>query len=121
MQRLVTCPGQRVAPGPLPRKTYEFLDADPVPIRLSLLMIGHTALAGVSGEVFTPVWARLKDQSPFAHLLMLTLCNGYSGYLPDDAPYKQISYEIPVSPGKKGSAEHGIIDTLIPMMRQNGE
>ncbi len=119
MQRLVTCPGQRVAPGPLPRKTYEFLDADPVPIRLSLMMVGHTALAGVSGEVFTRVWERLKDQSPFAHLLMLTLCNGYSGYLPDDAAYKQISYEIAVSPVKKGCAENGIIDKLLAMMDQD--
>jgi hypothetical protein len=118
-QREVTCPGQRVTPGPLPRKTYEFLDADPVPIRLSVLMIGHTAVTGVSGEVLTRVWERLKGQSPFAHLLMVTLCNGYSGYLPDDAAYEQISYEIATSLVKKGCAENSIVDGLLAMMDLN--
>jgi hypothetical protein len=118
-QREVTCPGQRVNPGPLPRKTYEFLDADPVPIRLSLLMVGHTAVVGVSGEVLTRVWERLKGQSPFAHLLMVTLCNGYSGYLPDDAAYEQISYEIATSLVRKGCAENSIVDGLLAMMDLN--
>jgi len=117
-QRVVTCPGQQVAPGPLPRAHYEFGDADPVHIRLSLLMIGHTTLAGVSGEVLTRIGQRLKNESPFAHTLMLTLCNGYSGYLPDDDAYQQISYEIATSHVKRGCAEGAIVDGLTDMMDQ---
>jgi len=118
-ERVVTCPGQQVAPGPLPRTHYDFGDAGPVPIRLSLLMIGHTALAGVSGEVLTRIGQRLKGESPFAHTLMLTLCNGYngySGYLPDDDAYQQISYEIATSHVKRGCAEGAIVDGLMDMM-----
>jgi hypothetical protein len=47
MQQVVTCPGKKTAPGSR-RLTVapEFLDADPVDIRLSLLMLNHIALAG---------------------------------------------------------------------------
>jgi hypothetical protein len=119
MQRVVTCSGQQVTPGDLPRKTYEFRDVDPVSIRLSVLMIGHTVLAGVSGEPFTRVWQQLKTQAPFAHLIMVTHCNGTSGYLPDAAAYDQISYEIAASHVKKGCAENGVVDGLLAMMNQD--
>ena len=115
-QKVFSCPGQQVMPGPLPRATYEFKAADPVPIRLSLLMIGHVALAGVSGEVLTKIAERLKSESPFSQTLMLTHCNGSSGYLPDDAAYKQISYEIAVSGVQKGCAEDGIVNGILNLM-----
>jgi len=115
-QRAVSCPGQQVAPGNLPRDKYEFRDADPVPVRLSLLMIGNTVLAGVSGEPFTRVWQQLKTQAPFSHLLMLTHCNGTSGYLPDAAAYEQVSYEIATSHVKRGCAETSVVDGLLAMM-----
>ena len=81
-------------------------------------MIGHTALAGVSGEVLTRIGQRLKNESPFAHTLMLTLCNGYIGYLPDDDAYQQISYEIATSRVKRGCAEGAIVDGLLDMLDQ---
>jgi hypothetical protein len=118
MQRVVNCPGQQVTPGTLPRDTYEFRDTDPVPIRLSLLMIGHTVLAGVSGEPFTQVWQQLRTQAPFAHLIMVTHCNGTSGYLPDAAAYEQVSYEIVSSHVKKGCAETAVVEGLLAMMDQ---
>ena len=62
--KVVTCPGRRVEPGPTPRAEYKFNDADPVNIRLSLLMINDLALAGVSGEVFTLIAQRLQKDSP---------------------------------------------------------
>jgi hypothetical protein len=118
-QRVITCPGQRVVPGPLPRANYQFDDAAPVPIRLTLLMIQHTALAGVSGEVLTRIGQRLKSESPFSGTLMLTHTNGSSGYLPDDVAYQQISYEIATSRVKKGCAEDGIVNHFLEMMDGN--
>ena len=79
-------------------------------------MIGHVALAGVSGEVLTKIAERLKSESPFSLTLMLTHCNGSSGYLPDDDAYKQISYEIAVSRVQKGCAEGGIVNGILDMM-----
>ena len=117
-QKVVTCPGRKLPPGPRRRRdqNYRFLDADPVPIRLSVLMINHIALVGVSGEVLTMIGQRLKQESPFSQTIMMTHCNGSSGYLPDDAAYDQISYEIAVSRVKRGCAEDAIVNGLLDLM-----
>jgi len=118
MQSVVSCPGQRAVARPRPDRGYDFKDADPVTIRLSLLMVNHIVLTGVSGEVLTMIGQRLKKESPFAHTIMVTHCNGSSGYLPDDAAYQQISYEITTSRVKKGCAENAIVNSLVEMMDQ---
>jgi hypothetical protein len=81
-------------------------------------MVSHIALTGVSGEVLTMIGQRLKKESPFAHTIMVTHCNGSSGYLPDDAAYQEISYEITTSRVKKGCAENAIVNGLVEMMDQ---
>ena len=39
-----------------------------------------------------------------------------SGYIPDDAAYDQISYEIVVSRVKRGCAEDAIVNGLLDMI-----
>ncbi|MBL9210582.1 MAG: neutral/alkaline non-lysosomal ceramidase N-terminal domain-containing protein, partial [Opitutaceae bacterium] len=58
-QLTVTCPGKRTVQMPARGKEYQFADADPVPIRLSLLVVGDIAFAGVSAEVLTNIGLRL--------------------------------------------------------------
>jgi hypothetical protein len=116
-QTAVTCPGQKLTPGPRRRPHYVFEDANPVDVRLSLLRIGHIAFAGVSGEVLTMIGQRFKKQSPAPHTAMITHCNGSSGYLPDDDAYNQVSYEIQVSKVKPGCAEKAIIEGLLTLFR----
>ncbi|MEK7408586.1 MAG: neutral/alkaline non-lysosomal ceramidase N-terminal domain-containing protein [Acidobacteriota bacterium] len=117
-QKVVSCPGRRLAPGFKPRATkHEWVDADPVEIRLSLLRIGNIALAGVSGEVLTMIGQRLKKESRLPATMMLTHCNGSSGYLPDDAAYQQVSYEITTARVKPGCAEKAIASGLVDMIR----
>jgi len=119
-QRVVTCPGQKRADESTPpRPPIRFVDADPVAIRVSLLRIGHLALAGVSGEVLTMIGERLKAESPFSNTYMVTHANGAVGYIPDDAAYDQVSYEIWVSPIKRGCAENAIVGALLDMMDQH--
>lgn len=116
-QRVVSCPGQKRADASTPpRPPIRFVDADPVAIRVSLLRIGPVALAGVAGEVLTMIGERLKAESPFTNTFMVTHCNGSVGYIPDDAAYDQVSYEIWVSPLKRGCAENAIIGALLEMM-----
>lgn len=116
--KVVTCPGKKVPPGSrrLTPLEYTFLDADPVDIRLSLLMVNHIAFAGVSGEVLTMIGQRLKKESPLANTIMVTNCNGSSGYIPDDAAYSEISYEIVSARVKKGCAEHAIVEGFLDLM-----
>jgi len=116
MQKVVTCPGKRTIQSPGPNREYKTEDADPVPIRLSLLVINDIAIAGVSGEVLTNISLRLKKESPFNRTIMVTHCNGSSGYLPDDAAYDQVSYEIVTTRVKRGCAENAIVNGLVEMM-----
>ncbi len=117
-QRVVTCPGRRAERVPGPRPEYRFTDSDPVNIRLGLLMIGRVALSGVSGEVLTPIALRLKQESPFTQTIMVTHANGSSGYIPDDASYEQVSYEITATRLKPGCAENEIVNGLLDLMRR---
>ena len=116
VQQVVTCPGRKVDTGPLPRKDYTFTDAGPVNIRLSLLMLTDIALTGVSGEVLTMIHQHLKKESPFSRTLMVTHTNGSSGYIPDDAAFNQVSYEITTSHLKPGCAENAIVNGFLGMM-----
>jgi neutral ceramidase len=118
-QQVITCPGQKVALGPEPRRHYTFLNAPPVNIRLSLLRLNKVALAGVSGEVLTPIFYHLLRESPFKDVIMVAYANGYSGYIPNDAAYNQISYEITATHLKPGCAENGIVNGLVALMRQH--
>jgi len=115
-QRVITCPGRRVGPGPRPRAEYTFEDDAPVNIRLSLLMLNEIALTGVSGEVLTPIYQRLKQASPFTDTVMVAHANGSSGYIPHDAGFDQVSYEITTTRLKPGCAESGIVNGLLQMM-----
>jgi Neutral/alkaline non-lysosomal ceramidase, N-terminal len=116
MQSVVTCPGKRTVQAPGPGRQYKWEDADPVSIRLSLLVINDIAITGVSGEVLTNIGLRLKKESPFTRTIMVTHCNGSSGYLPDDAAYEQVSYEITTTRVKPGCAENAIIDGFLKML-----
>lgn len=120
-QQVANCPGRRVEPGPAPRAEYKFTDTDPVPIRLGLLMIDRVALASVSGEVFTLISQRLKKESPFTQTLMVTHTNGSSGYIPNDAAFEPVSYEVTASRLKPGCAEDSIVNGLLDLMRRAGE
>lgn len=115
----ITCPGRRLQPGPRQRTDYKWEDADAVPIRLSLLMLNNIALAGVSGEVFTKIYWHLERESPFSHTVMITHANGSSGYIPDDAAFTDISYEITTSHLKPGCAETGIVNGFSKLMQQH--
>jgi neutral ceramidase len=117
-QQVISCPGRKVAPGPLPRKDYTWEDTEPVSIRLSLLRIGDIALAGVSGEVLTMINEHLKTEISSGHIVMLTHANGSSGYIPDDAAFAQVSYEITASHLKPGCAENAIVNGFAKMMAQ---
>jgi Neutral/alkaline non-lysosomal ceramidase, N-terminal len=115
-QKVATCPGRRVEPGPTPRAEYTFNDADPVNIRLGLLMINDVALAGVSGEVFTVIAQRLARESRVRPTIMVTHTNGSSGYIPSDDSFEPVSYEVTASRLKPGCAERAIVNGFLELI-----
>jgi hypothetical protein len=116
VQKVVTCPGKRTVQTPAAGREYKIEDTEPVPIRLSLLVFNDIAFAGVSGEVLTNISLRLKRESPFNRTIMVTHGNGSSGYIPDDAAYDQVSYEITTTRVKRGCAEDAIVNGFLEMM-----
>lgn len=117
-QEVVSCPGRKVEPRPLPRKEYKWEDAEPVSIRLGLVKIDDIALAGVSGEVMTRIQEHLKKESSLKETVMVTHANGSSGYIPDDVAFGEVSYEITTSRLKPGCAENAIVGAFVKMMRE---
>jgi hypothetical protein len=116
-QKWVTCPGGKLERQEGAPNRFTFQEGPPVEIHLGLLMIGDVALAGVSGEVLTMIHERLKKQSPLKHTIMVTHANGAVGYIPDDAAYEQVSYEITATRLKRGCAEGAIVNGLLELMR----
>jgi hypothetical protein len=118
-QKWVSCPGGRLAAEPGTPQRFKLQEAAPVEIHLTLMTIGDVALAGVSGEVLTMIHERLKKESPLKHTIMVTHANGAIGYIPDDAAYDQVSYEITSTRLKRGCAEDAIVNGLLDLMRGN--
>jgi neutral ceramidase len=79
-------------------------------LRISYLGIGAVDLVGISGEVTTLIDRHLREQLRGRNPLLLTLTNGYSGYLPDDASYARgVTFEVDKSQFAPGCAEASII------------
>ena len=115
--KTVSCPGRtRTDQG---RAGYPgtYVDADVVPIRLSMLKIGNIEIGGVNAEVFNPIAQRFKARSASARTMMATLTNGMamSGYIPNDEAYAQNTFEVVSSRLKQGCAETSIIDGLLDL------
>lgn len=114
----VTCPGrQRINEG---RSgvvgTYQ--DADPLEIRLGVLMVGDVAIAQVNAIPYAAVGLRLKNESPYARTMLTARANGMSraGYIPDDASYGHQIFSVLNSPVKPGCAETAIVDGILDLM-----
>ncbi|MCI1778579.1 MAG: neutral/alkaline non-lysosomal ceramidase N-terminal domain-containing protein [Bacteroidales bacterium] len=91
-----------------------------VHLKLCLLEIDDIALAGINAEIFNEIAIRLKNESPFARTMMVTLTNGTanSGYVPNDAAFGYQTFEVLSSRCKPGYAENGIINGFLDLMQQ---
>jgi hypothetical protein len=120
-QSSFSCPGRKRTDSGRAGYPGTYVDAEPVPIRLSLLTIGDIAVGGVNAEVFTLVAQRLKRESPLKRTIMATLTNGLapSGYIPPDAAFGFNTFEVLSSRLKPGCAESGIVDGLIDLMERS--
>ena len=114
----MTCPGRKRTDSGRAGYPGSYVDADPIPIRLSLLKLGDIALAGVNAEVFTAIAQRLKRESPLKHTMMVTLTNGMapSGYIPNDAAFGYNTFEVVSSSLKPGCAETAITDGVLDLI-----
>jgi hypothetical protein len=117
-QKTVTCPGRKRTDSGRAGYPGTYVDADPIPIRLSLVRVADVAITGVNAEVFTTIAQRLKRESPLKHTMMATLTNGMapSGYIPNDAAFGYNTFEVVSSNLKPGCAETAIVDGLLDLI-----
>ncbi len=98
--------GQESYPGTLPPPpvlSYAYPSAPDEVLELSLFRIGQTALIGCKSEITTPIFAKIREQSPFAHTMMGTLLNGGQGYVATDWDYDRFTYPALHSPFARGA------------------
>lgn len=116
----VTCPGrERTNQG---RAGFEgtYKEGSPVEIRLGLLRIGDVMIGAVNAEVFNLIAQRLKRESPYAATMMATLTNGSarSGYIPDDASFGKLTFEVLSSRLQPGCAESAIVNGILDLIEK---
>lgn len=114
-QRTVACP---VKAGQDVMETMKQELVDSVPLRLALVKLNEVALVGVSGEVVTAIYRRLRDESPLARTLLISIANDRIGYLPDDARFDRPVHSVNGCPIARGYAEDAIVDGVVGMISE---
>ena len=117
-QSIVTCPGRRRLDTLREGAPGSYQDGEPVNLRLGVLRIGSVALASVDAEIYSTIARRLKEQSPLANTLVVTLANGRadSGYIPNDAAFGAFTFQVLSSRLKPGCAETAIVDGWLDLL-----
>jgi hypothetical protein len=64
-----------------------------VELTLQVLRIGDTVICAIPCEVFVEIGMGLKEASPFRHTVIISLANGYNGYLPTPEQHALGGYE----------------------------
>jgi Neutral/alkaline non-lysosomal ceramidase, N-terminal len=88
-------PGKSAAKDHFPQSSYE--KGPDVEIRLTALRVGDLVLCGISGEVMTEIGMEIKNKSLYPSTVILTHCNGSSGYICTDKAFSEGGYEVKVS------------------------
>lgn len=120
-QKTISLPGRRRTSGNQRagvEATYE--DTADVSLRLSLLMIDDIAIGGGSAEIYNMIAQRFKKESPYARSIFVSMANGSSntGYIPDDAAYGRLTFEVLSARCKPGYAETGIVNGLLDLINE---
>jgi neutral/alkaline ceramidase-like enzyme len=120
-QEMVTCPGRHRLDNTREGTPGKYEDGDTVNLRLGALRIGNVVLASVDGEVYSAIGNRLKEQSPMANTVMVTLADGManSGYIPNDASFGANTFQVLGSRLKPGCAETAIVGGLLDLIQAN--
>jgi hypothetical protein len=117
-QNTVTCPGRRRLDTAREGTPGSYEDGDPVNIRLGVLRIGNVALTTVDAEIYSAIARRFKEQSPLANTFVVTLANGManSGYVPNDAAFGALTFQVLSSRLKPGCAETAIVNGWLDLL-----
>lgn len=117
------CPGRLRTDGDkLDPKTREgveavYVDAPPLGIPVGLVAIGSVAIAAVGEEPYTMIGLKAKSEAPLADTVVVSLANerARTGYIPDDASYGHLTFQVINSALKPGCGERAVVDAIVDM------
>lgn len=84
-------PGKMRTNNYLPQTSYA--SGPEVELRFTALKIGNVVFCGISGGLFTEIGIEVKKQSPYTNTIIVTHCNGDSGYICTDKTFEEGGYE----------------------------
>jgi neutral ceramidase len=91
----LTFPGKKAWTNQFPQTSFP--DGSDVSIRLTALKLDKVVLCGISEELMTEMGLQVKKESPYSNTIMITHCNGLSGYICTDKAFTEGGYEPKVS------------------------
>jgi neutral ceramidase len=109
----MTFAGKKTCKDQFPQTSYE--SGPDVEIRLTVLKVGDIIFCGISGELMTEIGMEIKRQSPYSGTMVVTHCNGSSGYICTDKSFKEGGYEVKVTrlmPGAEKSITRKFIEVI---------
>ena len=118
LRRDIDVPGKERSASRLPNE--EIVPGQPAKLRFSVVKIGPMVFAGISGELMTSIGMHIKARSPYTQTVIVTHCNGSTGYLCTDDAYREGGYEPMVSRTMPG-VEKIIGDNLLEMLNTLSE
>jgi hypothetical protein len=87
---------------------------------ITVAAVGDVAFVGLDCEALVEIGKAIKAGSPFPYTLILTNCNGGSGYLPPAHLYPEKGYEVDLSgfgPDAAGMAVKRVLEMLSSLRR----
>jgi hypothetical protein len=85
---------------------YSYIPKADTILQISLLRLDELVMVGVKPEYTCITGIQLRENSPFAHTLLVSMVNGGQGYMADQTAYARMTYESTHSEYACGSAEH---------------
>lgn len=106
----------------VPRKTLTYTpDGKQVELPIEVLTLGDLAFVAVKPEICCSTEMALKEKSPFAHTLLISMVNGGMKYMPDELSYRRICWEAMNSSLMPGAAEEflRVSEALLEKMKDS--
>lgn len=77
------------------------LDRDFEELEIQCISLGDLCLLGIPGEPFVEIGLEIKQRSPFNYTGIVSLSNGYSGYIPTEKAFDEGGYETRLARSSK--------------------
>ncbi len=96
------------------------LDKDFEDLELQVIALGNLVLVGIAGEPFVELGLKIKRNSPFRYTGVVSLANGYSGYIPTERAFDEGGYETRLARSSKldKRAENLIIEEVLRLIKE---